>query len=192
MACNPAKRQAALGSVDELHRLMTGSFDSRAQAGADESYYAIALHMYPIWEDQEGKWLYVEQSLYDGQDAPYRQRVYKLEQGKKGEFLSRVYTLPNPDDFIGAYKTPAKFNDLKPEDLIEREGCAVFLTRDADGTYRGSTNKNDCQSSLRGASYATSRVSINQSFVQSWDQGFNAAGEQVWGATEGGYMFLKN
>lgn len=179
------------GSLEELHALMTGTFDSRAQAGSDTNYYEIALNMYPIWTDRAGKWLYVEQAIYSDQDKPYRQRVYGLEQGKKGTFISRVYELPEPADFVGAYATPAKFEALNTSDLIERAGCAVILKRDPDGTYRGSTNQKDCQSTLRGASYATSRVSINKVFVQSWDQGFDASDAQVWGATEGGYLFLK-
>jgi len=170
---------------------MTGSFDSRVQAGADSSYYEISLHMYPIWTDRSGHWLYVEQALYTNQDQPYRQRIYGLERGKKGTYLSRVYELPDPAAYIGAYQTPEKFNALSVADLQEREGCAVILRRDQGGIYRGSTNESDCISTLRGASYATSRVSISSAFVQSWDQGFNAAGEQVWGATEGGYMFLR-
>jgi len=27
--------------------------------------------------------------------------------------------------------------------------------------------------------------------LRSWDQGFNEKGEQVWGATKGGYEFIK-
>ncbi|MEL6357308.1 MAG: chromophore lyase CpcT/CpeT [Bacteroidota bacterium] len=191
-ACTPKKAVTAVGSLEELQNLMTGSFDSRAQAGADTNYYEISLHMYPIWTNRAGKWLYVEQAIYANQDKPYRQRVYGLEKGKNGDFVSRVYELPDPAQYVGAYKDPSAFDRLKLKDLREREGCAVYLTRDEDGTYRGSTNQNDCASTLRGASYATSRVSINRVFVQSWDRGFNADGEQVWGATEGGYMFLKN
>lgn len=179
------------GSLEELQSLMTGTFDSGAQADSDSSYYNIALNMYPIWTDRAGKWLYVEQALYSGQDKPYRQRVYGLEKGKKGTFISRVYELPDADAMIGAYSMPAKFDGINLSDLKEREGCAVILTRDKDGTYRGSTNQKDCKSTLRGANYATSRVSINKVFVQSWDQGYNTDDEQVWGATEGGYLFLK-
>ena len=170
---------------------MTGSFDSNLQASTDDSYYAISLHMYPIWEDRQGTWLYVEQALYSAQDSPYRQRVYKVEQLSGRKFVSHVYELPDPESFIGAYRDPANFNELSPADLIEREGCAVFLRRQKDGTYSGSTNDQDCSSSLRGASYATSKVTIGDGFIQSWDQGFNAEDEQVWGATEGGYMFFR-
>ena len=191
-ACTAKKNTATLGSLEELQSLMTGSYDSRAQAGADSNYYEIALHMQPIWTERPGKWLYVEQSIYSSQDKPYRQRIYGLEKGKDAGFISRVYELPNPEEYIGGYKDPGRFDQLKLKDLQERAGCAVYLTRDEGGTYRGSTNENDCVSTLRGARYATCRVSIYRVFVQSWDRGFDTDGQQVWGATEGGYMFLKN
>ncbi|MEM7573367.1 MAG: chromophore lyase CpcT/CpeT [Bacteroidota bacterium] len=185
-----SSRQSAANYAD-LTEKMTGSFDSKLQASTDDSYYEISLHMYPIWEDRPGTWLYIEQALYSNQDSPYRQRVYQVEQRSGRKFISRVFELPDPEAFIGAYRDPSNFDKLRAEDLIERDGCAVFLRWQKDGTFKGSTNEQDCSSSLRGATFATSKVTIGDGFIQSWDQGFNAEGEQVWGATEGGYMFFR-
>ena len=63
-----------------LFELMQGSFDSSEQAAQDSAYYAISLHMYPIWPER-GQYLYVEQALAAMQDKPYRQRVYELRTG---------------------------------------------------------------------------------------------------------------
>ena len=60
-----------------LFEMMQGSFDSKEQAAEDSAYYAISLHMYPIWPER-GQFLYVEQALAAMQDKPYRQRVYEL------------------------------------------------------------------------------------------------------------------
>ncbi len=175
----------------ELRETMTGTFNSSLQAQTDDSYYDISLVMTPIWEDRPGTWLYVEQALASTPDNPYRQRVYELEHLRGKRYASHVYELPEPENFIGAQDDRAKFRNLTPAQLTKREGCTVFLRREGPGLFRGSTKKNQCQSSLRGAAYATSRVSISKTFVQSWDQGFDAGGTQVWGATEGGYMFFK-
>lgn len=176
--------------LNELQSAMTGSYDSSSQALADPEYYNIALHMEPIWTDQDGYYLYVEQSLASTPAEPYRQRVYKLE-AKGKRIISRVYELPEPERFVGGYKDADRFEIISPAALVEREGCAVYLKQDKYGVYRGSTKKDKCKSTLRGATYATSRVSINPSFVQSWDRGFDAADEQVWGAVKGGYLFFK-
>ena len=73
----------------------------------------------------------------------------------------------------------------------KKEGCEVILNRDSRNTYVGSTGIKTCPSELRGASYASSKVSITERGMVSWDQGFNKDNIQVWGATKGGYVFDK-
>ena len=58
-----------------------------------------------------------------------------------------------------------------------------------DGAFVGGTEGNGCTSSLNGAQYATSKVKITKNRIESWDQGFNAQGVQVWGAEAGPYVF---
>lgn len=189
-ACAPRVNPDAEGSsIDRLFTAMTGSYDSSAQASVRDEYYNIDLHMEPIWEDR-GRYFYVEQAVADAPERPYRQRVYRLER-KGRKIISHVYELPEPKRFVGAHDDPSKLAAISPEDLIEREGCAVILKETEPGTWRGETKKKRCKSSLSGAVYATSRVSVTDSFIQSWDRGFNEEDEQVWGATEGGYMFFK-
>jgi len=51
--------------------------------------------------------------------------------------------------------------------------------------------EDNCKSTLRGATYATSSVSVHADKIMSWDQGYDSSGNQVWGATAGGYVFVK-
>lgn len=177
--------------TEELATLMTGSFSSSAQAGADTNYYNISLHMYPIWPNEEADYLYVEQAVATMQSRPYRQRVYKLERTAEGAYKSSVYKIVNDSLFIGMWKKPTFFDNYSPADLILREGCAVYLYRNADGSYTGSTKDQDCGSTMRGASYATSIVDIQAEQISSWDQGFDSDGKQVWGAENGPYIFKR-
>lgn len=177
-------------ALDQLLSYMVGSFNSAEQAAQDSSYYNISLHMYPVWEGREGNWLYVEQALNSMQDKPYRQRFYKVEQNGEGSFVSRVFKIKDEKECIGKWKTPSYFDDLPMEEVLEKEGCEVYL-KQSGNTYSGKTKMKACRSSLRGASYATSEVTVMKDRVVSWDQGWNNAGEQVWGATKGGYTFLK-
>ena len=117
--------------------------------------------------------------------------MYKVEREQSGGFKSIVYTLPDPVKWIGAYKKAAIFDQIKPADLSLREGCTVFLEKKQDGTFAGSTHGEGCESTLRGAKYASSKVTITGKQLNSWDQGFNEKGEQVWGAVKGGYEFIK-
>ena len=188
----PPQQSAKDRALKTLVTWMTGDFSSQAQSVRDSDYFDIRLHIRPIWKsDKDAHWLYVEQAVATAENKPYRQRIYKVERNGDKGFKSIVYTLPNPENWIGAYKNPALFKTLKPTELSLREGCTVFLERQPDGTFAGSTHEADCESTLRGAKYASSKVTITKKILESWDQGFNEKGEQVWGAKKGGYLFVR-
>ena len=178
-------------STKPLMNLMSGSFDSKAQATADSSYYNISLEMHPIWKGKKGDWLYVEQALATMPGKPYRVRVYKVEQLPDGRFKSAVYKLKDESKFIGKWNDPKYFDDFGEEILEAREGCAVYLKKVVKNEYSGSTDGDACKSTLRGASYATSKVTVTQGRIISWDQGWDVNGNQVWGAEKAGYIFDK-
>ncbi|MCE7996402.1 MAG: hypothetical protein HEP71_30770 [Roseivirga sp.] len=191
MGCSQSKHHEEEKETS-LIDLMTGSFDSRKQAAADSAYYNISLHMYPIWTNREGSWLYVEQALASTEDKPYRQRVYKLENQQDGTIKSSVYTLSDEENFIGKWKDPGFFNQFTAKGILaEREGCAVIMKRIDDTSFEGATVGKACVSTLRGAAYATSSVTIAIDRVESWDQGFDSNDQQVWGAEKAGYVFDK-
>ena len=169
---------------------MQGSFDSKAQAERDSAFYAISLHMHQVWPER-GHFLYVEQALASMQEKPYRQRIYQLK-AEGDEVASYVYKLPADSLWIGKWREPASFETLILEDLDLLEGCEVRLTRlDADH-FKGATGDQTCPSSLYGASYAQSEVEVTEGRVVSWDRGFDAEGNHIWGAEKGGYEFVKS
>jgi CpeT protein len=185
--------KAVAQDLQQLVDFMVGDFSSQAQSQRDSDFYDIRLHIRPIWtSDKSNHWLYVEQATATAEDKPYRQRVYKVETDGTHGLKSIVYTLPDQASWAGKYKTPDAFNQLKPTDLSLREGCTVFLKKEKDGSFAGATKGTGCESTLRGAKYASSTVTITNTMLRSWDQGFNEKGEQVWGATKGGYEFVKN
>ena len=195
VGCSTPRSMDHLAADDEavvLASHLTGWFDSADQAQADpDNYFNIRLVMVPIWTERaDGPWLYVEQAIGTALDRPYRQRVYHLVEDERG-LVSEVYTLPgDPLAFAGRFEDAA-FAEVSPEDLSLREGCAIFLAR-VGGAFAGTTNGADCGSTLRGASYATSEVTVEPDRLTSWDRGFDANGEQVWGAEAGPYEFLRS
>ncbi len=177
--------------LENVYQMMQGSYDSSLQASQDSTYYNISLEMHPVWESSKDKWLYVEQALASRKDKPYRVRMYRLTRINENEIASEVYTIPDEQEFYGKYKNPEAFKNLLPTDLEIRKGCEVILKKTGPNEYRGSTGKNTCSSSLRGASFASSLVIMNQNQIISWDRGYDADGNQVWGAEKGGYVFMK-
>lgn len=188
---------AKSSSTLEVRDYLVGSYDSAAQAKADPDYRVIVLHMAACWTDRkDGPWVYVEQAVAEMQQAPYRQRVYRLVDLGKGQVRSDVYELPGTPaevvkNFAGQWKNEKPLSGISPEQLTLKDGCSITLTRQADGAYVGATGVGTCASSLRGAAYATSEVVLTREVLRSWDRGYDKDGKQVWGAEKGGYVFVK-
>lgn len=191
-ACAGAKRYSADPQINRLANWMIGDFSSQAQSLRDSDFFDIRLRVRRIWAREKGPevWLYVEQATAAAQDRPYRQRVYRIARDGASGYVSEVYLLPDQQKWIGAYADVSRFDAIQPADLLPRAGCAVYL-RYADDRFVGETRQAACESNLRGATYATSKVTVWRDRMVSWDQGFDAGGKQVWGAEKGGYEFMK-
>jgi len=173
---------------------MTGDFDSYEQSQQQPAYYNITLRMKRIWPDKaDGYWMYIEQAMAGS--TPYRQRVYRVVMADETTVGSEVYEFLNPSDeagAVGAWADPDPLGDLTPDDFELRDGCTVYMTRQDIDTFIGGTEGKDCESDLNGATYATSEVTLTIDQMRSWDRGYNADDQQVWGATAGPYIFDKH
>lgn len=187
-----SQQKLTASDVRKLYRHMQGFYSSRMQSLNDSTYFDIRLKMVPMWQYREGYWLYVEQAMATSVEKPYRQRVYHLSLLNDSTIESKVYTIKNGDRYVGAWKNFQPLQELDTDSLELRKGCSIFLHRTRDGRYIGSTHATDCESNLRGATYATSEVVIDQEGLRSWDRGFDADQKQVWGAVKGAYEFIKN
>ena len=178
--------------LKKLASWMEGSFSSSLQAQNDTDFFDIRLHIKQIWkENKDGVWFYVEQAVSTDLEKPYRQRVYHVTQKNDTTFESAVFTFAKPLRFAGEWKNENGLSQLTRDSLDTRIGCSVYLKKKDKKTFEGSTHEKDCGSDLRGAKYASSKVTIMNDKLLSWDQGFDADGKQVWGATKGGYIFIK-
>ena len=177
-------------AMTELLSIMPGVYTSEKQSKLDKSFYNITLRMTPIWKNK-GHYLAVEQALSNKLDKPYRIRVYQIIQISATEFVTNVYTVKKEKKWVGKWKTPKGFDSFSDRDLEIKEGCDILLVRTARNKFIGKTAEKTCSSELKGATYATSKMNVYETKIVSWDQGFNAKGKQVWGATKGGYVFDK-
>ena len=183
----PSGDQAAA----EVAEFLSGWMTSEAQSESEPSYFNVHLVGLPIWTDRtDGHWIYVEQAVAEHLDRPYRQRIYHVF-AAENEVISEIYTLPQPAEWIAVWRNREVIGSLSPEELSKKAGCAVRLRARGVGHYEGGTEIGTCASTRSGASYATSEVILTKNRLESWDRGFDAAGVQVWGATEGAYVFRR-
>lgn len=153
----------------------------------------IRLVMKPCWKDRDdGPWLYVEQAVVGHEDKPYRQRVYHVVPDDGDGVRCDVYELPgDPLAHAGDWNRPAPLADVTPQALVPRTGCSVHLRRVAPDRFEGATRGEGCASTLAGAKFATSEVTLTMHRLESLDRGWSAPGQQVWGSENGPYRFLK-
>jgi hypothetical protein len=188
-AAAPAAEPAAPSAADTVYRWLQGRFDSAEQAAAHpDDYMTITLAMCAVTVPGVDRALYVEQAVPGS--APYRQRVYAVRDGDPPatQAVTTIYELVDPTAFVGACDRPAP--TIAADAITEKVGCGVTLTF-ADGAYTGATAPNACPSALRGATWASSEVTLTPDLLESWDRGWDAAGAHVWGATEGPYRFVR-
>jgi CpeT protein len=178
-------------ALEQLASTMAGSYTSAEQAKTDTSYFEIELEMVRIWpKRRDGAWFYVEQATADSKAKPYRQRVYHVQEVNDSTFTSNILTIKGGEALFGAYADPGKLERLNPDSLERLEGCAITLHRRGN-TYTGSTHDRDCPSKRGKAVYTTSEVVLSADRMVSWDRGWDAEGQQAWGAEKGGYVFIK-
>jgi hypothetical protein len=99
--------------------------------------------------------------------------------------------MKEPLRFAGAWSDVSMLKNLTTDSLTEKPGCTMYLYKNNDGNFYGGTRENNCESNLKGASFATSEVTIYSNMLISWDRGWDANSKQVWGAEKGGYRFRK-
>ena len=177
--------------VGKLSAYLSGELTSQGQSDVDEDFRAVRLRSCRVQAPGLGSTvLYVEQSLAEHDDAPYRQRLYRLDAGEKdGEVVSTIYTLHEPQQFVGTCDGK-DLRKIHPSEAAVKAGCEVVMSFSA-GVFHGKTVSGSCPSTLRGASYATAEVVVSAEGIDSLDRGYSNSGKQVWGSTKGAYEFRR-
>ncbi len=175
-----------------FYRYLQGTFDSADQAAENYSYYAIELKMCPVEAPELGEMaLYVEQAVQG--DEPYRQRIYVVQEGEPIDThaVSVMYELNGAANWSGFCDGESlATGPVTPDHVTKLEGCDVTVEWDGS-SFDGGTVEGECISDWGGATYATSEVTLNEERLESWDRGWDADGNYVWGATDGPYEFIR-
>lgn len=184
---------ASAPTLERFARRFTGAFSNIEQAAGTKHYQRVVLHVARIWpERNDGPWFYAEQALAEAVDQPYRQRLYRLTLEDDGVLALLAFDLPDPIAATGAWRQPQPLAELgrSVPTLAQRE-CTVYFAEMPDGSFVGATRGTGCPSDLRGATYATSELTVAGDHLDIWERGFAPSGRQVWGPTAGGHRFKR-
>lgn len=179
-------------NMNRFCEYLQGEYNSEKQAKLDTSYFNISLVILPIWnERKDGNWFYVEQAMAAKTDKPYRQRVYQIKYGNYDTIISVIYQFDSALNYAQLYKNDPKMTKLTYDKITSKDGCEVYMIPQDDGSFKGGTKGKNCPSSLKGAKYATTEVTLAKTQLLSWDRGYDSLDKHVWGAEKGGYVFDK-
>jgi hypothetical protein len=177
---------------------LEGTIDSSGQSLLDRDYVDVRVtHCEIEVRDLPGHldpslFLYVEQALSLSLEAPYRQRVIKLSPdglSARG-VVSSIYevTIP-PQQLLNLCGKSQDQRVLSWSNLKDVQ-CSVYMNKVQD-LWVGETQKAKCPNDYGSAKFVSSKVRLSKTGMYSWDQGWDAEGNQVWGAVKGGYNFEK-
>jgi hypothetical protein len=194
LTCQPETRVRTVRDVemDKIAAFMVGSFSNAEQMASASGYHDLVLETARIWRlAPDGVWLYVEQALPTNRDKPFLQRIYHFTRKDEGSFVYEIYLLPDEENFIGAFADVSLFDDFSAADLTHKVGCDIHLDRLNSYTYNGGTEGSSCPSELHGASHSTTKIEIRPGRLETWEQGWSLDGQQIWGPTQGPYIFKR-
>ena len=169
--------------------LLEGTFRSDEQAEQDRRYFDISMRLCRVDAEAYGTHvLYIEQARSDQLDSPYRQRLYVLR-GTEYEVISEVWSPTQAAQWVGLCDRDERV--VEEGDFVLKSGCEVFLEPTEENVFEGGTRGQGCSSTLAGGRYATAEVRVDADGLTSWDRGYNAQDQQVWGAEAGPYRFRR-
>ena len=135
--------------------------------------------------------LYQEQGLVGRLDKPYRQRFLEIvsEQiNDKDVVFSHSYKPENLEAWVN-YCQQASETTI-PRSTLGNLVCSVTLQPYLN-LYVGRTPPEGCAANVRGAVKVTNRIFLTEDGMETWDRGYNAQGDRVWGAEDEAYRFFK-
>lgn len=174
---------------------LVGVMDTSAQAAANSKFVAVrmttcevAVEGAALSGEAGSIYLYQEQALVRKLGEPYRQRFLQVALAADGERVeSRTFKPVDVLRWTGLCGrsgeqtiTSADFGELV---------CTVALRPSVLGGYVGSTPREGCPVTLRGASRLTNVVVLFDQGMETWDRGFDEAGTQLWGAKDEPYRY---
>lgn len=143
----------------------------------------------PKVESPAGLYLYQEQARDDKLDQPYRQRFLHLKAIAPNQVVSISYRPAHEAAWVGFCQKEEGDRFVQDIDLLPTH-CTVTLQKKGR-KFIGTTPEQGCASNYRGAAFVRNRVVLTRKGMKTYDQGFDANGNRVWGSDGSPYTFKK-
>jgi hypothetical protein len=189
--------------VQNIVSYLVGIMDTSEQAATNKKVANVRMitckiAIIPVENNNTNKnnsiFLYQEQAIADKIDEPYRQRFLEIAASDRGRVESKSYKPIELEKWIGFCDKSETERIVAATDLGNYV-CSVFLKQSAANyikpLYVGETQTGGCPASVRGATSISNTIYLFPDGMNTWDRGFDANGNQVWGAQSDAYKFRK-
>lgn len=185
--------QQALEVVDHLVGIMTTAEQAVANSKAPDvrmTTCKVRVQGAEAALAGETTFLYQEQALSTKLSEPYRQRFLRIAPSRDRQSVQSLSFRPaNAETWKGLCSQPEVQRTVSRKEL-GMPVCSVFLKR-SGAEYVGRTPIDGCPANVRGAVRITNRIVLHDAGMDTWDRGFDAEGNQVWGAATDSYQFRR-
>jgi CpeT/CpcT family (DUF1001) len=175
--------------INQQIREVVSYLDTSTWAAFDRQAPDVRITTCPIRiADTDTTFLYQEQALSLELNSPYRQRFLQIAPSADNLRVESIaYKPTHPEAWIGLCDRP-EVDRVVPLPELGETVCSLILQKEGDG-YWGTTPEEGCAANYRGAVRITNQVQLTQDTMETWDRGFDAQGQQVWGATDQSYQY---
>lgn len=130
------------------------------------------------------QYLEVTENGPDGKVLRQRLNVFD-DSPQRAANVMRSYALPDGTKYAGAFKSPSKLQDLKPEDLDAFETGCELIWRETDSVLTGAVDKSTCHifnDNLNVWRHVSFSYILDGTSMHLWEQGFTPDGDFVFGS----------
>ncbi|MBT8440848.1 MAG: chromophore lyase CpcT/CpeT [Gammaproteobacteria bacterium] len=175
--------------VRAMLAMMVGTYRSDPSAEPDAELPDLLDRRMRIEAPALGRHLIYWQLNSGPERKVYRQRILTFTAGDDGEIVQATWSLREPEKFVDAFESPARFAQLTADDVEASlpDGCDQIWRRSQDGWY-GSVSPDTCRVwSERRQMWrrigAEARIAPGAYFQA--ERGFDDDGNQVFGTKPG-------
>ncbi|UFP95446.1 chromophore lyase CpcT/CpeT [Gloeobacter morelensis] len=180
--------------AEEVAAHLTGIMTTTQQAQSNSGRPDVWMTTCPVRLDgdkSKALYLYQEQAMSNKLNEPYRQRLLRIAASADGRAVeSAGFKFVDAKPLAGLCAKPVAERLIPPMALDGDPTCTVRLVQAGD-KYVGTTPEGGCPSNVRGAARITNEITLYKEGMDTRDRGFDAQGNQVWGAKEEPYRFRR-
>ena len=161
---------------------LEGTWDTIPQEQLYGDSTPMRLRIARIWPQRTGEiWFYTETVDPANESKAMRQRIVRLDREGLIMYAYDFRVPGDPASHVGEWRKEQPFAGISPESLVAYAGCRARWVKQADTTYAGGTDGQDCQGDGSAGTHEHAEYYMGSTSIRGWIQIQDRSGRQVGG-----------